>query len=1183
MSNDTQTRPSAASGYTPAAPLHASWTSVMSQDVITTDTIPVDAQSPSPVAAFTIPAAGGQAGNARVEALVVAALSQNGAASPRLYHVARDPETQGGWRLVELFGGRLAREVASATAYSASSDAAVYGFFSDDDGLYYTCLDDAGAGWSEPASLNSGAASNLRVAYSPGGRAVLYGNTPQGDLFTAYQEQVAGPFVGSVCGLQGDLVDGDFYLCMIDEASWTLAANVGSKPVLYSGLLGANEYNSREQEEQFQGVLRRVVLGYWSTLQRTLLFLFVGDDYGLHVWVSNEAAPSAALQPIANSKVASAAGHVGTDGTLHVYSIDDSQQLWVLHQDIDSPWNDDGTPRWAPGIALDAGIAAVASDMNPADAPSLFALDAADYSLRLHEQDPQTRMWRSGAVLQASDKAFEVTRFRTEITLTDANGVAVPFYNVTLRTADGSSATEVSAGEKVYRVDGEGEQTLTTDALGKLTLATLTTSGLSASDLILNAEGFSAPVSISPALPIHTYLSGEGTLNPTNPGGPLPTFDQNGATLQAATVNGRPLAPALQGQPGARQEGGDGSLASVAAQAIRNTALVGMDKTSPEIKGYYVSFEDAAGPVFKSLQTEEDLHAHLALVRGAAGGDFSAEGLWDDVKKWAGDLWEGIKNGVAKISSVVVDAAGKVASFAVRMGDMIVKGVELAIKGLEQAGHFISGVFRAIEAKLKDLLDWLKGMFDFGAIWRTKEVFEAGLLAAPGYLKKLLASGENAADGWFAAQEEKVNELFDKLKTMYEGKTFADLPNWQQPAAKPAPEPARVAAGLSPSDFTRGAHHNWFLDKVMSFTGEPDLNPDSELIKVFMEFAGKLAATGSDFLKALEDFGNAVRSIVQDPKEFGSVTIPFMIDGVQRTVHALLVLCDAVLDLFLDLAQLAMDGLEKLLRKELHLGFINTLWKWIADASGGASDDKLNLVSLISLMMAFPATLIYKLKEGADSEPFPHGTIPWAPPAAAAEASMPLVDTMPRNCLLAAAILQSFYTVPYLIADTLGEDCPWQLTTLLIGLSIIIWVLTNGFPSTDELLKAVQAFWVAAMAAAAGAIVGSILGVVQTIKTAVLKETGTEPTANDAFVVLFYFYGIVKLALGANEISNGGLDEHQRAARISLPLPFIFGMFNLSVFRKAPFPINAFALAFVLVCDSVGFLVSGINEMVEAS
>jgi len=64
---------------------------------------------------------------------------------------------------------------------------------------------------------------------------------------------------------------------------------------------------------------------------------------------------------------------VGTDQTLHVYSVDHEMKLWVLHQDSDRPWNDDGTPHWSPYIPLDKEVATVVSDTNPAAAPSLFA------------------------------------------------------------------------------------------------------------------------------------------------------------------------------------------------------------------------------------------------------------------------------------------------------------------------------------------------------------------------------------------------------------------------------------------------------------------------------------------------------------------------------------------------------------------------------------------------------------------------------------------------------------------------------------------------------------------------------------------------------------------------------------------------------------------------------------------
>ena len=126
----------------------------------------------------------------------------------------------------------------------------------------------------------------------------------------------------------------------------------------------------------------------------------------------------AVTQAISNAKVVQATGHVSEDGSLHVYSIDTDQNLWVLHQSPNIPWNlYDGTPNWAPNIALDKNIAHVASDITPTDAPSLFAMDSAAYELRLHVQDPQTRMWRSGPVMQSSEQAFEITRFRTEVKL----------------------------------------------------------------------------------------------------------------------------------------------------------------------------------------------------------------------------------------------------------------------------------------------------------------------------------------------------------------------------------------------------------------------------------------------------------------------------------------------------------------------------------------------------------------------------------------------------------------------------------------------------------------------------------------------------------------------------------------------------------------------------------------------
>jgi hypothetical protein len=190
--------------------------------------------------------------------------------------------------------------------------------------------------------------------------------------------------------------------------------------------LGADHASSAPTEApQFTDTLQQVVLGYWSPVQQTLMFLLVDDDKALHVWSENSASSSTVAQKIPNSSVQQATGYVALDQSLHVYAIDD------------------GTPNFAPFIPLDTGVARVVADMNPAAAPSLFALDGGDFSLRLHEQDATSRMWASDKVLQHSTEAYEVTRYRAEVRLTDGNGRALPRQQLKVATEAGASAVDV--------------------------------------------------------------------------------------------------------------------------------------------------------------------------------------------------------------------------------------------------------------------------------------------------------------------------------------------------------------------------------------------------------------------------------------------------------------------------------------------------------------------------------------------------------------------------------------------------------------------------------------------------------------------------------------------------------------------------------------------------------------------
>jgi hypothetical protein len=1136
----------------PASPFKAEWSSVLSQDVVATASILVEATSPSPVGVFTNPASGGQTGNAEVEALAIV----NTGTGKQLCHIARDRGTDGGWRVIPLFGGQSADQVAAAVAYAGTSASAVYGLFTDGPQLYSTTLGADGATWSAPAAVANGTLTSPRVAYSPAGRVVIYGANAEGNLVTAYQAQVGGAFMAVVCNVNGALGQGDFQLCLTDEQTFTILANINTKAYLITGLLGADHASSAPTEApQFTDTLQQVVLGYWSPVQQTLMFLLVDDDKALHVWSENSASSSTVAQKIPNSSVQQATGYVALDQSLHVYAIDGEMKLWVLHQSARQPWRDDGTPNFAPFIPLDTGVARVVADMNPAAAPSLFALDGGDFSLRLHEQDATSRMWASDKVLQHSTEAYEVTRYRAEVRLTDGNGRALPRQQLKVATEAGASAVDVWAQGAVHQVDNNGV-TLTTDAMGKLTLAVLASNGLACPNLVVSGAGLAAPVTVRPAGGLHDYLSGNGTLNPTNPGGALPVFDQDGKTLQAAKVNGSPLAPGTNDPK-------DPNAAPVAAAAIRNGALVALNKAQGQGVAGFTGSLRKDGMKFELFHSTQELVAYRSAALPQAADDF-----WDELKDFFGDVFEGIANAVISIAHFVVHVAEEVVDFTLEFAELSAQVLGLPIDGIERAAKFMTGVFNSVDAFIDKVVDWLKALFDFGAIWRTKMAIQTGVLGVPAYVKQLAGMAQQKADGWFVQQKQKLHEAFGSLENQYAGQTFAGQPNWQNPVGPPSNQP--IAGGAAPSDFSNNPHHNWLQDKVSSYAPDSPGSLPTPPVDPWSAFAQHMNESGQEFQKALSKFKDAVLSIIQDPSSFATKTIPDLLNAVELLLDALLDLCDAIVDALAGLAESTMDTLETALQQELPLGFLNTLWSWIAGLAGYPNDSKLTLCALGSLAAAFPVTLIYKLTTSVDQEPFPDGKFPSASAAPLAAALQGIGIDMPFGCRLASDITRICQCLPGMIADVLGNDAPWWLTAIGVIFSVAVWVLQNGYPN----LSVVE--WASAAAVAQVMLVLTPIAYFTVKGYTWFKQLDRGDVADAAITAI----GVFGLIFGVYQDIVGSPRTLKGVANLLIPLPSVFAFLNMSTFRDDP-EVGPFALAGNLLEDTVGYIIGGSMLLVD--
>ena len=139
------------------------------------------------------------------------------------------------------------------------------------------------------ASISGEAPNNLRLAYSPDGRIVIYGANAKGDLVTAYQPKVGGRFRDHRLLGPGRPGWGDFQLCMTDETTFHILANVDGKAYQIVGSLRATENDSLAPVQNFTGKLKQVALGYWNPAKSALTFLLV-EIYGvLHAWTEGRA------------------------------------------------------------------------------------------------------------------------------------------------------------------------------------------------------------------------------------------------------------------------------------------------------------------------------------------------------------------------------------------------------------------------------------------------------------------------------------------------------------------------------------------------------------------------------------------------------------------------------------------------------------------------------------------------------------------------------------------------------------------------------------------------------------------------------------------------------------------------------------------------------------------------------
>lgn len=904
-----------------------------SQDYLESSNLLVSPSSRSPIAAVLTP-------QGQVTALAVVP-------GMGLQHAVRESSSPTGWNLVAVPGGGAATEVITCTDGANQ----VHAFYQDGSLTYHSSL--GPGGWSPPDTFPP--CSSLSAAWDPHGSVVLVGVTQSGDLQVVRQmgrtwQPMKYSVSGKLAGAQlriGLLQTGNPVGAAVSQGQLEIVEFVGAFPSM-------------------------MVLPYpvrTPTPVQAILFGFVWQ--GTATWIFSDiqgdvyAYTGTAITPIPGMKAMQGTGFIDADHLAHIYGADADGTLTVLHQ---TGWGPDGvTPVWATPLPLDTNVMAVTASDAPQAATTLFLVDP---YLRVEAlvQQPQTGTRSRTPVLPpGGGQLYDLTCWRTEIQAIDARGVIAPGVPLTITA---TAETTLLAGNQAYLVGpGEGQSaTLTADRTGVLTFACPATD-LGSPTFQVSAPGLASPISFSPGQYIQEFLRGNGSIRTGSAS--IPPMSQT--TLQKATVNGQPLCPNL---------GAD--TAQAAAQALQQAAsLTGSGSPAPTTlavtgaqlgpatapAGWALDLTDPASPQFSTFDSLTALNGYQTRVQSKL-----ALNVLGSLANALGDIWHAIKSGAVKVVHWVVDTTNKVAALVVKVGDQLLDLGQLAIEGVEQVIAIVHSILNTLGASVEKVVAWLRDLFDWGDIWRTKQALEQQVTQMVVQLQQVIANRAQAeVQGFFKGLQETIDASLERAAAQLSGLTLGTMSGSSAPVAGSGdPRPTTPASNL-PGSWTQ---NNWLLTKVIDHLDPSLLQklPITVPQGLYNELTGSLTTMAGDLNGAWRNLTQFFTDTYKDPASILGIGAAKLLEAVRDLLDMVITGLDTVADVILEIVAAVLGDLMTLLTLPLDwLPVVSPLYKTISAKAG--AEESPTILGLASLMLALPVTLIYKALHN-DQPPIPAFQLP---------------------------------------------------------------------------------------------------------------------------------------------------------------------------------------------------------------
>ncbi len=720
------------------------------------------------------------------------------------------------------------------------------------------------------------------------------------------------------------------------------------------------------------------------------------------------------------------------------------------------------------------------------------------------------------------------TTYTQELITQNEQGLPVPSSPVTLY-ADRKAV--IVANGLSYHIGPNEPVLVESDARGAVTVAMEATA--------LSAPCLGAVLGSSPGPSgTPTWFRSDGRVH-QRLAGLDPTFPMTGSSLQAAG-----LLPATMSSSDADVVAAKITTLGAAAVKLAPGARRSTGAALPDVC-FELDFTRPGRLVWREVAPD---HLGRTAVQGAVGGWLS------DI---VGDVIHFFKHTVDEVKTIAVSIVDGVANLAINGVTYALNTINDIVDGIELVLKKIATLFKEVIDLVKMIIAWLRMLFEWDDILRTHTVIKYYVNSVLTNLKNSDQQAVSLIQSQFSALQGKITNGVNQIGTVFGSQSFNGFIGRQ-----PGGSSSSLAAQTYRATFNDHAVRcNYAFSKTQHYfasaavlptarVAKGDSGPFADLIDMIQnQVAGLQASTAK--LQAL------LQIQTSDPTKLFDLAVAAFIEAAADVISFVLDVIEDLAVALLDLVGGAITTLQDALNADLDIPIISWLYKYVITGTIVDPGDDLTILDLLCLILAIPATILYKVLFGGAtaSPPFTsaqvgaitNSPIPWPTLSSAGVRAAPGTVTPTQEILLALGGITYFLYAScdmgidaYAAAEE-GEGDPFAtflswtgivLGAVILGLTVPYTVLAKSESDWSEADKATLTYW----AFGFGPI---LLNIAFTILSSVKAESRFLPIAGPIASSIF---GAMVLGIGVWTTVEQALDSSYQngwteAGNIIAPIP----------------------------------------------